>query len=389
MRLKSLRFLVAIVFMLALLPPLAYADPVPSTCSTPLIAGQHYNVGVVNVWKEDGWLKVQFVATAGCITETHVDVQLSEKDFPQTKKGNPKIGHFAYSRTHDPCVIEHTEIIPLTYIPGYAEGTTTLFVAAHAVVEAIVGCAPDLQELEKSLPETVSFSIIHPGTSVRPYSYLDVAITDSELVGTYSGYCVNTSRYISQDTTYKARVYSSYGSVPDGLVDKPWNLDLVNYLINQEYVGQEYVGGVLECSGDYTYGDVQLAIWTLLDDTPITATIGDYAECRVQEILRDVSANGEGFIPGCGACEDPEDNDLVVLLLDPVDGEQPILISIPVECEPLDSEETAWGNGTPFTDSTWAMYFSCPQPDSVYGVGSSDESDQPEPKPGRGKGRDK
>ncbi|MBN2261085.1 MAG: hypothetical protein JW702_11095, partial [Clostridiales bacterium] len=50
---------------------------------------------------------------------------------PHTKSGNPKIGNFPYSMTHNPAVNEYTYQIPLDDLPG--EGTVILIVA-HAVV---------------------------------------------------------------------------------------------------------------------------------------------------------------------------------------------------------------------------------------------------------------
>ena len=82
------------------------------------------------------------------------------------------------------------------------------------------------------------------------------------LTGVYEGWCIDTDRLISDNTNYTAKVYSSYEPLPAGLVEHPENLDLVNWIINQNYVGKP-AGGSL---GNYTYGDVQLAIWTLIED---------------------------------------------------------------------------------------------------------------------------
>ncbi len=53
-----------------------------------------------------------------------------------------------------------------------------------------------------------------------------------------------------------------------------------------------------------TYGDIQVAIWTLIEDS-LPDNLSDFAailpwsQDRVDAILCDVNANGEGFIPTC------------------------------------------------------------------------------------------
>jgi len=102
------------------------ADP----CTTDLIAGQHINVGDVNVWNDGDNLYVQYVTTGDWeLVETHLDVNTSPAGINQTKKGNPIPGQFDYSMEHDPPVTTYTYTIPLTWAPG-----TMLAIAAHAVV---------------------------------------------------------------------------------------------------------------------------------------------------------------------------------------------------------------------------------------------------------------
>ena len=48
-------------------------------------------------------------------------------DFPLTKKGNPKIGHFTYAMEHDPTETEVTYVVPVT-------GSGPFHIADHAVV---------------------------------------------------------------------------------------------------------------------------------------------------------------------------------------------------------------------------------------------------------------
>jgi hypothetical protein len=94
--------------------------------TTPLIAGQDTDIGEVRVWNDADYLYVKFVSTGDCLLETHVAVEESWEDIPQTKKGNPIPGHFEYSDPHA-CVHEYTYEVPLTWPAG-----TELYIAAHA-----------------------------------------------------------------------------------------------------------------------------------------------------------------------------------------------------------------------------------------------------------------
>ncbi len=102
-------------------------------------------VGWVHVWNDCDYLYVEYITEGGWeLTETHVAVATSFEDIPQTKKGNPKVGHFPYKMTHDPPVTLYTYEIELEWTAG-----TKLYIAAHAVVQKLIGydnCDPIYQE---------------------------------------------------------------------------------------------------------------------------------------------------------------------------------------------------------------------------------------------------
>ena len=107
-----------------------------------LIAGQHIDVGDVNVWNDDTNLYVQYVLDDPWVmTESHLHVATSMESIPQTQPnkkglggGNPIPGHFDYSDPHGP-VTEYTYIIDLgDWVP-----CTDLVIAAHAEVIKVIG----------------------------------------------------------------------------------------------------------------------------------------------------------------------------------------------------------------------------------------------------------
>ena len=130
-----------------------------------------------------------------------------------------------------------------------------------------------------------------------PEAFFEVTIEDQgDIAGTWLGWCTDWGRLIQEGVAYQTKFYSSYSSsLPEALIDRPENLDEMNWLINQHLVGVESDSGL----GAYTKGDVQLAIWTLLDDNFDDSTVGEYSQARVDEIVSIALEEGADFYPGC------------------------------------------------------------------------------------------
>jgi len=310
---------------------------------TDLIAGQHIDAGDVIAWDDGSSLFVKYVTQGGWrITETHLHVSKSPDDIPQ-KNGNPIPGQFDYKTEHDPSVTEYTYTVPL---PTGWEPGDGLYIAAHAVVKSGECTEEGLAGLEATLPSQVTIDV----DSGSPLSYLEVTISGGTILdGIHQGWCIDTDHGIGEEVSYMANVYSSYGTIPTDLIEHPENLDLVNWIINQDYVGK-----TSGCGGGelYTYGDVQRAIWELLDDEQASpGNLGPWSNCRVNEILAAAAANGEGYEPS-------QPGELLVVILEPYERDvlkQVLIIAIPIPpCE--EGEETAWGDGPGFPGRNWATY---------------------------------
>ncbi len=101
-----------------------------------LFAGQHIDAGFVTINDDGTNLTVTIQTENGWeLTESHVHVGDELTDFPLTKKGSPKVGHFEFSESHDPGTTEFTYTIPL---PDDVD-KDGIIIAVHAVVVQVEG----------------------------------------------------------------------------------------------------------------------------------------------------------------------------------------------------------------------------------------------------------
>lgn len=114
-----------------------------------------------------------------------------------------------------------------------------IYVAAHAVVCEVDHWEGDIPGFEAALPDTVTFKITYP-YSGDPAYFPHTYITGLDGVSDVFSWCVDLDHVIYQNTIYTADIYSSTEGLPYGLVEFPENLDLVNWILNQDYVGTPY-----------------------------------------------------------------------------------------------------------------------------------------------------
>ena len=305
------------------------------TSKTDLYAGQNILVGDVTVSESGGLYTITYnITNSGyCLTSTHLSVVENPEDFPMGGGGNPKNGHFEYSKSHD-CVSSYSYEVPTS------RGS---YIAAHAVVN----CVEDTGDVTTALalPGQVDVCVTSKGVS-DSYFEIEIAAGNS-LSGSMDAWCVDQDASLKKGECFTGDVYSSYGDLPAGKFEKPQNFGAVNWLLNQGFIGTQASPEL----GNYTFGDIQIATWTLVDDSICRECLhtGPYDPARI-EMLVAMSLENKSFIPGC------DENILIIIV--PTDGKQSIAISIPVVCNEIgDCDETAWGDGCGFPGNNWATYF--------------------------------
>ena len=383
---KTLMYLLTTVaLMLALAPAETYGLTVD------LQAGNPKNgpnvVGTVDVTRAGDILTVVYSVNPGsAIIETHLHVAETldqfEDDGATNKKGNPSPGQFDFTvPDFGSDQTTHTYTIDLSTVTPSLAGISPIVVSAHGVVASLAStgaCSScNVDALAMMLPECAGIYADYPG----PESFFKIdLVTPTILDGVYKGWCADAFRAFYDIfpplDPYPVLLYPSYpySEVPPSIGNTA-NLPKVNWVVNQGFPGQD-AGGSL---GIYTVGDVQQAIWKLLNgDFPDGGLYphgadysgwGTYAppSVRAQLIVDAANDYGANFVPSC--------DDIVLVVLIPVDNcddrgdpdefhEQPILIEMENACE-----DTVWAMGTKFvpdkekngkviSDGSWAMWFS-------------------------------
>ena len=200
--------------------------------------------------------------------------------------------------------------------------------------------AAELEALNE--PNSVKVRVQYPYGGGPAY----FPVTDVDLDGdgtpdfSIPSWCMDTDHQISQNTWYCTTLVSSY-NYPTGLDDtREENLDVVNWILNMDFVGQDSGG-----FGLYTYGDVQLAIWAVIDNGSSPNSLGDWNQDRVNQILA-LAATAVGIDDPNVNYEPPCDG-VVGLVLVPRDCNnnnsaqilvaQMLVSELPVVCESYDT----------------------------------------------------
>lgn len=206
-------------------------------------------------------------------------------------------------------------------------------------------------------------------------SYFNANLFDGGLLnGKYDAWCITPSVGITGNIDYHAFVYSSYGDVPstvvpfaqvdgnnDGYLDRLQAINwILNYITDPDNV-------VTDLSGDFTYsydmeldplfvgfetftaGDVQLAMWELLNTTPVNpialTSLHNYDTTGVTagKIANLAIAQGSDFVPVAG-------QDMAVILAPGVDPNNPIYPTDPTAQAVIIEVKTAGIGDTVFAD---------------------------------------
>ena len=341
----------AFIAVIAVFSLSAFANGPEDPSITPLLTstGQENTripVGELRIWNDDKQLHVQYKITNADwrLTSTHLKI-LNNAEKVHQRQSFLHSNRYEREKIHAG-VLEFTHKIPINWV-----APRDLLIDADAEVMPVTGYTSDVMGFTDSLPPTVSLSVVHPSPDLMAYSQAVIA-DGGFLDGFHYSWCVDLDRKIEQNVWYTADVYSIFEELPKNFLECPENLDLVNWILNENFVGKPspYLNY-------YTYGDVQRLIWDLLDNENTPFGLEPWDRKRVEEIREKALAHGEGFIPGCGQ------RSMVILV--PVDEiqeiiAQPIAIAVPVPCIPAVHKATVSVQTVYTTQKKWGVFFASP-----------------------------
>lgn len=187
------------------------------------------------------------------------------------------------------------------------------------------GAKNTLATIEASLPESGYLNVARDRVGDTFYNGTVTGTGDARLDNkTFDiTFCVSRLDPLTINTTYPVKIYlADEDSIPAGTIPRPQNLDMVNWILNQDFSSVANGEG-----GTYTEAEIQGAIWGLTDGFVfVNESIPAYGtRANAIEIYNRALANGEGFEAGEG--------DIVGLILDPIlpdalPNQQPIIIGI-------------------------------------------------------------
>jgi protocatechuate 3,4-dioxygenase beta subunit len=170
-----------------------------------------------------------------------------------------------------------------------------------------------------------NFTVSYPGNLLE-HSLVDLTVTNSSLFppGTIlDAWCLDKNVNLDTGGAYTGYVYSAYeppsiNSILPNNAGYVENLDSVNWLLN-------YYDG---SNAQYTWGEVQAAIWTLMGqdyrtELSYTQTDGPTEDADVQSLVNLALAQ-DGYRPGLG--------ESIAMIIDPVDANgkhgQPLVVEV-------------------------------------------------------------
>jgi hypothetical protein len=255
-----------------------------NVASVDLLTGDNKKVGSVTVSVNGDTLQVVFFTEPGVyIRFLRYHIGFRSEDFPQ-EGGSPVVDNFFYDET--------TKKILLSALTGTSGFTGNIYIAAFARIA-----------YGEVLAEEGEVSIERTHRLGDP-SYFLTTLSVSDIEIDYYGYCLQGDQLMDVDTTHTINLESSLSpdtSLLESVIDESQNIDLVNWVLNQQRSIWTRSDGEAA-----TGADIQMAIWRLIESTG-TPT-GTYIQNKfdpnlVEQIVEEARLKGDGYRPVCGQKE--------------------------------------------------------------------------------------
>ncbi|QIL75156.1 LruC domain-containing protein [Hymenobacter sp. HDW8] len=252
---------------------------VPPACqSVCLVAGQHNQVGTVDVALDGGDVLVTYNVTKTGITlkEIHLDVFTSLQELKDAKKlsnGGPAPGKFTYKQTFNPGITSYTVRIPAAQVPDI----NCFFIASHAALsngETAWGGVCDNTSKGVSLENANQF----PGNNWAVYFEFCKSRCSQAIDFTYAWEDINNVGPFQNDRDYNDLVVQS------DIVKTPSQL-IINFLVTARGAAYDHKFrfripklGITSISGAASYTSDATYYYVTVFESTKTALLGSGPE---------------------------------------------------------------------------------------------------------------
>ena len=246
-------------------------------CKVPLVAGQYYDAGdVFLTWGAENLTVTYVTANGWSMSEVHFGwFAGGPPDHPPP--GQLQYGFVGLDTTAYQFEIPRSEICP----QKNGKCDCSCYFVAHAVVNKEKPCEKEnasktIYAQDFQLPKYTQYRAYLAGSAAK---YRLEMRGDYPLNGNgFNGWCLDRNTEVRSGRWYDAAVLWDWEDL-DGIVDHPENMDLVEWIVNQNMVGRRsYCGAIVNRD------NVQNAIWYLVDDPQIG--IGCVARAIVNDAYR-------------------------------------------------------------------------------------------------------
>ena len=377
MPIKKKLMLIGVASVVCLVP--AWSAPV----STPLIAGQHTNIGTVTINNDLTNLTVTYNLTGGAtMSGSHLAVACTLAGIPQ-KNGNPPPGQFPYQATHNPPVTTYTYTIPLSNLAGCNSTGSSVYIAAHA--DTNLGCGSTTMSVKSAVnPTNVTRKRLGTGAAVAANTF------EGSVVGPFAP--VLAWKPCATHPNCPDELDSSTPAPDPPLANNLWDVLTGNVFAN---AGANWVWATHFCDECVKGEVIRLETPFNVPGTPTSSNLiaacdnGFQAKVNstvvtTQQVsagfrdsdLREANVNSNGWqnyanisalpvisgantlvIDAANEYEDTDDN------YAPRAGNRVLnpagcawVLTVNFTASQCGGSETAWGQGAAFSGSNWAMY---------------------------------
>lgn len=225
----------------------------------------------------------------------HIEANCEVTDFPLSK-GNPVPGQFDFQWSYPDGVATFSETIP-----SIDCGDEDVLVAVHTDAKQadLLGGIDALNLAFPAEGVPVGYKVALDSGNDPDASYFDTTFTplSGPLAGQkVNGWCVDIGHNISPGAPYTGTAYSIFNlpTGPVGNIDKPENLPYVLWLLNNYRPGDAdpFVEGRV-----LTSGDIQRAIWYIVDNSQSTAGLGSFRDATAQALSAESFTRGTLVLP--------------------------------------------------------------------------------------------